>query len=553
MADKKLQIVIDAQNNASREFKKLKRDIKSFSHSYSFETGVIKKASKYAAIGILAVGTAVGALAVKSAFSAARIEELGFVLKAMGKANNLSQKSIDKTVKSLRGMNIAHRQALQVTALFIQSQLKLSDAVKVATAAKDLAVIAGLDSSAATEQLTNAISVQRPMLLRQFGIVKGLDQIYGEYAKTTGLVASQLTEQQKKQAFLNTIVEQGRKVAGTYDAAMGSVSKRYRSLTGRIIPDFIAKVGEAFKPSLNVLVSAFSDKLSNLSDWFDRNKQAVADFGSKLSEWVQVNVNQAINAIKNWYQSVGGAKGIEQAFKNFSNTITEQVIPTVKKTISIIETTIKFLWKYKKAVIAVYTASLLWRAIPAILLAWKVATVAMTGAQWLLNVAMDANPIGATIMLVAGLVAIIYKAIKAMDKWKGSWKIAKNVIVTLFGPLGRIVEYFVDWNKNVDKLKKGLDEIKGAWNKAKKWVTGHRAVGGSVTSGNAYVVGENGPEMFVPSTNGTIEKNVNNSSEVKNVYNFDFSGAVVGDKISLINEIKASISREQELHRLGAI
>ena len=38
-------------------------------------------------------------------------------------------------------------------------------------------------------------------------------------------------------------------------------------------------------------------------------------------------------------------------------------------------------------------------------------------------------------------------------------------------------------------------------------MTGYRAVGGSVMRGASYMVGERGPEMFTPSTSGSITPN----------------------------------------------
>jgi phage-related minor tail protein len=40
-------------------------------------------------------------------------------------------------------------------------------------------------------------------------------------------------------------------------------------------------------------------------------------------------------------------------------------------------------------------------------------------------------------------------------------------------------------------------------------VAGGRAVGGPVTPGNTYLVGEQGPELFTPSSNGAITSNAN--------------------------------------------
>ena len=280
MAKTQVQVVVDAKDNASGVFSKIGKEISGLSNKASQLGSDFRSLGKVA----LAGATGVVALGVKAGMSAARVSELGFALNAIGKANNISQSEIDKTVESLRGMNIAHGKALQVTSLFIQSQLDLADATKIATAAKDLAVVAGLDSSEATETLTNAIVMQRPMLLRQFGIVSGLDQIYAKYAETTGKTASALTENEKRQAFLNTILEQGGKVAGTYDAAMDSVSKRFRSLTGRVIPDFMAQIGKAFEPALIVVIDAVSNSIKKMSEWITANEGAIAKWGEVLGK-----------------------------------------------------------------------------------------------------------------------------------------------------------------------------------------------------------------------------------------------------------------------------
>lgn len=42
-----------------------------------------------------------------------------------------------------------------------------------------------------------------------------------------------------------------------------------------------------------------------------------------------------------------------------------------------------------------------------------------------------------------------------------------------------------------------------------------RSTGGPVSDGRGYVVGENGPELFVPSTSGRIESVSGNSSDVR--------------------------------------
>ena len=275
-----VEVIINAKDNATGAIKGLQSQLGGLGKSLNNVGADFQNFGKIALAGVAGLV----AFATKAAFSAARVEELTFALHAIAKANDISKQAVDETVTSLRDFNIAHDKALQVTSKFVQAQLDLTDAVKLANTAKDLAVIAGMDSSEATDILTDAILTQFPIQLRQFGIVKSLDQIYEDYAETTGKTAHNLTQLEKRQAFLNTILTEGKKVAGTYDAAMESVSKRFRSLTGRIIPDFLAEVGKAFTPALIAVIDAITESIKEMSTWITENKDRIAGWGAKLGE-----------------------------------------------------------------------------------------------------------------------------------------------------------------------------------------------------------------------------------------------------------------------------
>lgn len=63
---------------------------------------------------------------------------------------------------------------------------------------------------------------------------------------------------------------------------------------------------------------------------------------------------------------------------------------------------------------------------------WTGLTYAMTGAQWLLNAAMAANPIGLIIIAIAALLALITASIAKYDEWGSG-------MLSLMGPLGLMV------------------------------------------------------------------------------------------------------------------
>lgn len=68
---------------------------------------------------------------------------------------------------------------------------------------------------------------------------------------------------------------------------------------------------------------------------------------------------------------------------------------------------------------------------------------------------------------------------------------------------------------------------------------GARAAGGPVSSGSAYLVGERGPEIFAPSSSGTIVPNGKLAGGgARNVYNIDARGA----SVDAVKELRAMMS-----------
>lgn len=75
----------------------------------------------------------------------------------------------------------------------------------------------------------------------------------------------------------------------------------------------------------------------------------------------------------------------------------------------------------------------------------SLATKVWTGAQWLLNIAMDANPIGLIIAAIVLLVGMVWAAVKAYDKWGAA-------LMFLIGPIGWIVNMVMALKNNWDSI-----------------------------------------------------------------------------------------------------
>lgn len=91
-------------------------------------------------------------------------------------------------------------------------------------------------------------------------------------------------------------------------------------------------------------------------------------------------------------------------------------------------------------------------AATASLIAHSVATKACAAAQWLLNAAMSANPIGLVVMAIAALVAMVTIAIKKYDEWGAA-------MLLLMGPIGMIVNLVMTikryWDSITDAFTNG--------------------------------------------------------------------------------------------------
>jgi len=81
-----------------------------------------------------------------------------------------------------------------------------------------------------------------------------------------------------------------------------------------------------------------------------------------------------------------------------------------------------------------------------------IATGIMTAAQWALNVAMDANPIGAIIALIVILIAVVTTVSKKYDEWGA----ALSLVLGPMGQIIRMIQSFADhWDSIVEAFKTG--------------------------------------------------------------------------------------------------
>lgn len=81
--------------------------------------------------------------------------------------------------------------------------------------------------------------------------------------------------------------------------------------------------------------------------------------------------------------------------------------------------------------------------------AYRAVVIASTAAQWLLNAALAANPIGATILALVALIALVATAVKYYDTWGAT-------LLFFLGPVGLVISAFKSIYDNWEMIKKGF-------------------------------------------------------------------------------------------------
>lgn len=247
---------------------------------------------------------------------AARVENLGTVLNNVGKNANLSSAEIAGLTINVQSLGITLRQTRQSIALMAQANLDLTQSAKLARIAQNAAVIAGVNSSDAFERLITAISRNDVRLLRQLGIVINLNAVYAEYKERTGKSAQTLGTVEKRTLLLNEVMKQGARIAGSYEAALQDVFKRFTSLD-RKIEETQRLLGKQFIPVFEVLV----DGLDSLFNFLQKNNKEAAILRANLAGWavalaglgaglsIMISLGAAVAAFSAAMAALGGAGG----------------------------------------------------------------------------------------------------------------------------------------------------------------------------------------------------------------------------------------------------
>ena len=141
--------------------------------------------------------------------SAAQFEQLVEGLNAVGDAAGRNLGHLGQRLREVTDNAISAERALKAVAIGTSAGFSAEQLEKLTTVAKGASLALGRNMEDAMDRLTRGAAKLEPEILDELGIMVRLDDATEAYATTLGKTAADLTQYERRMAFINAINEQG--------------------------------------------------------------------------------------------------------------------------------------------------------------------------------------------------------------------------------------------------------------------------------------------------------------------------------------------------------
>lgn len=440
-----LQKATKSVKNMDRQLEKAGNQIKAFGNRVK---AGMKSVAKWAAIGFGALTAAAGVF-IKQSIDAAK-DKL--------KADKLLETNLMKQANFKK----EHIQMLKDEASALQDVGVVGDDVAVAGAGQ-LAIY-----KLKAEQIKTILPIIDDMVAKEKGFngtqedAIAMADVFGKAVegKTKGLVKYGVSLTDAEEKLFKTMKREQRAefLNKKLTAAIGGTNKALRETDeGKIVAakgawgDMQAELGKKLMP-----------KLGAIAEWFHSKIPGIQEFILSLADKVEELVTRAepyITQIKDMFGKIFEKvkPALEETWQILSDAgttainIAQDIINNWDRISPVVYTLVGAIAAYKLVMFGawVYTTAMV--AITKVKMAWDAAQAAatetLTVKQWLLNAAMNANPIG----IVIGAIAILVGGIWLLCK---NWDLVKRKTMELWKkldehPLGKVLKFIIKFGNPI--------------------------------------------------------------------------------------------------------
>ncbi len=256
-ADKAAKSTDKATNSANRYSKAQKgvaqagmNSTKAFSKMSGEMGGGSGLVAAYAGLAANIFALTAGFGALSRAAAATQLEE-GLV--EMGKASGLAMHTLSKGLVEATGHAISLEESMRSVALITSAGIDASKIEEFGAVARKASVALGRNLSDSMSRLTRGVTKLEPELLDELGIMVRLDEASKTYADSIGKSVSELSNFEKRQAFLNATLAEGEAKFGSLSNVDVNAFDKLSATFANLAKSGIGGIADMLLPIVNFL------------------------------------------------------------------------------------------------------------------------------------------------------------------------------------------------------------------------------------------------------------------------------------------------------------
>ena len=211
-------------------------------------------------------------------------------------------------LKAITGAAVSTQEAMSAVALATSSGFSSQQIAKLGNVAKGASLALGRDMTDALNRLIRGSAKLEPELLDELGIMVRLDDAAQTYATALGTTVQNLTQYQKRQAFVNAVIAEG--------------EKSFSGIANAINPNAYDQLAAALQDLLKDSVSFINKGLSPMVAFFSKSPTALLGgvllFASTIRGALLPGLTQGSQQMAKF--AMESKKAAEASFTNVSTT-----------------------------------------------------------------------------------------------------------------------------------------------------------------------------------------------------------------------------------------
>ena len=257
-------------SNASKNFSKMQQNIGGNDGS-----GGLVRAYALLAANVFALTAAFGVLQ-----RSAQIDQLTISMEILSTRGGTSIDILSQKIKDASGGAIDLASAFRQVSLASSAGLSTAEIEGLTTVAKGAAISLGRDLPDAMDRIFRGAIKLEPEILDEIGLFVRVDEASRKYAESLGRTVSSLSQADKRQAFLNAILEQG--------------TKKFEEYAEAVQPDAFTRLAAALKDIAQDVTSLLNSALGPLVGFLADSKGLLTTLFLAVAGTL---LNQAIPAL----------------------------------------------------------------------------------------------------------------------------------------------------------------------------------------------------------------------------------------------------------------